>query len=267
MSVMEAATVGDGGCNHTWWSTPCTYLHVPQRQQQRTKAAPCRLLRQPAVRRAAHVPEELAALELLEQEVEPRLVLQRRVEAHDRRVAQRAEELLLAVEARELRLALDVGLLDGLERVARRRAPVPHAQHAARHAAAEHTAELQVGQRRQLHPQLRRPALDPPLFQASCHGVPLGPLRGCADLILRSNLPRQQSARFLKSVTGAGSATEVTMSRKKPAVLGDEKTTEARTSQPGVVSAYAHSGMRGWRHHMEDSVVAEQAQQRSRRAA
>ena len=48
------------------------------------------------------------------------------------------------------------------------------------------------------------------------------------------------------------------MSRKKPAVLGDEKTTEARTSQPGVVSAYAHSGMRGWRHHMEDSVVAEQ---------
>lgn len=57
------------------------------------------------------------------------------------------------------------------------------------------------------------------------------------------------------------------MSRKKPAVLGDEKTTEARTSQPGVVSAYAHSGMRGWRHHMEDSVVAEQAQQRSRRAA
>ena len=50
------------------------------------------------------------------------------------------------------------------------------------------------------------------------------------------------------------------MSRKKPAVLGDEKTTEAQTSLPGVVSAYAHSGMRGWRHHMEDSVVAEQAQ-------
>ena len=49
------------------------------------------------------------------------------------------------------------------------------------------------------------------------------------------------------------------MSRRPPAVLGDEKTTEARTNQPGVVSAYAHSGMRGWRHHMEDSVVAEQA--------
>ena len=48
------------------------------------------------------------------------------------------------------------------------------------------------------------------------------------------------------------------MSRKKPAVLGDEKTTEAQTSLPGVVSAYAHSGMRGWRHHMEDAVVAEQ---------
>ena len=48
------------------------------------------------------------------------------------------------------------------------------------------------------------------------------------------------------------------MSRKKPAVLGDEKTTEAQTSLPGVVSAYAHGGMRGWRHHMEDAVVAEQ---------
>ena len=57
---------------------------------------------------------------------------------------------------------------------------------------------------------------------------------------------------------GATRDTQRGMSRKKPAVLGDEKTTEARISQPGVVSAYAHSGMRGWRHHMEDSVVAEQ---------
>ena len=61
-------------------------------------------------------------------------------------------------------------------------------------------------------------------------------------------------------VTGGAQTrdTQGGMSRKKPAVLGDEKTTEARTSQPGVVSAYAHSGMRGWRHNMEDSVVAEQ---------
>jgi hypothetical protein len=40
---------------------------------------------------------ELAALELLEQEVEPRLVLERDVKAHDRWVAQRAEQLLLTV--------------------------------------------------------------------------------------------------------------------------------------------------------------------------
>jgi hypothetical protein len=87
---------------------------------------------------------ELAALELLEQEVEPRLVLERDVKAHDRWVAQRAEQLLLTVQVGQLRLALDVALLDGFERLGGRRAPVPHAQHAARHAAAEHTAELQV---------------------------------------------------------------------------------------------------------------------------
>ena len=92
---------------------------------------------------------ELAALELLEQEVEPRLVLERDVKAHDRWVAQRAEQLLLTVQVGQLRLALDVALLDGFERLGGRRAPVPHAQHAARHAAAEHTAELQVGQRRE----------------------------------------------------------------------------------------------------------------------
>ena len=98
------------------------------------------------------MPEELAALELLEQEVEPRLVLERDVEAHDRRVVQRAEQLLLTVQVGQLRLALDVALLDGLERVGGRRAPVPHAQHAARHAATEYAAELQVGQGRPIHP-------------------------------------------------------------------------------------------------------------------
>ena len=98
------------------------------------------------------MPEELAALELLEQEVEPRLVLERDVEAHDRRVVQRAEQLLLTVQVGQLRLALDVALLDGLERVGGRRAPVPHAQHAARHAATEYAAELQVGQGRAIHP-------------------------------------------------------------------------------------------------------------------
>lgn len=38
----------------------------------------------------------------------------------------------------------------------------------------------------------------------------------------------------------------------------DVKTTVARTAQSGVVSAWSHSGLRGWRQHMEDAVVAEQ---------